>query len=345
MYKLEDVYPYLLHSFQSEFELSEAIEQLSDNFTKNRHHLSDYLSEPEYVSAYTCFYFLTNLPKLSKVLSWLPSEYVENLKNCDLIDFGAGPGTFSHAWKILGFSGDIYQVETSPLMRLQAQKLWAGLRKEKIFQSERLPFDTKGPKLLLFGHSANEMGVEKVLKSIETLKPEFILFIEPGTSSFFEEMVMIRRELLLSHYHIHYPCLHQDDCPMKKNKDWCHQFLYVQHSSDIERLSQIVKKDRKRLPAIVQAFSLKKYMTVKEDESTIKGHLQFTRIVRVFPETKFSFEFQGCDQFSLKKLQVMKKNYDKEMLKKIENLVAGDMIQFHVIKEFSDFIRVQLDLS
>ena len=157
--KLSDLIPHLLHDFKAESDLVRAIEEISLKFTQKREHIEDYLQDPRLVSAYTAFYLTTNLPKLQAVTEWLTSPEREELKEFDLIDVGAGPGTFSLAWReVIGTESAM--IETSKLMKEQAAKLFRGLhREEAIFKPELL----KRKKLLLFGHSLNEMGGGKLL--------------------------------------------------------------------------------------------------------------------------------------------------------------------------------------
>ena len=128
--------PHLLHTFKSEHDLIKSIEELSQKFTENRERIQDYLSNKRLVSAYTAFYLTTNMPKLAAVLGWMPEVWLELIKSSHMIDLGAGPGTFSLAFRewvgkqTLGIS----QIETSPLMREQAMKIWQGLYPEEELQ-------------------------------------------------------------------------------------------------------------------------------------------------------------------------------------------------------------------
>lgn len=330
---LEKILPHLIYSFRSEYELVKAIEEISHNFTKSREKISVYLNDPKLVSAYTAFYFLTNIPKLREVMKWLPSEWMEELKNCDFIDLGAGPGTFSIAWKLEGASGPFYQIELSELMKEQGRKLWNGLFQDKLYQGNRWEWKTERPKFLLFGHSANEMKLETVIKYIEDINPDHILFIEPGTKEFFPKMLEIRDYLLNHKFHVLYPCPKPLPCPMRNGEDWCHQFIQVKQSDEVERLSQMARKDRKLLPLTVQAFSRSFSMTNPEE-----------RLVRVFPETKFSHEWEVCHNNHLERYQIMKRDLSKQDSKYIGTILAGESIKTELVKEVSDTKRVKLKL-
>ncbi len=286
--------PHLLHTFSSESDLVKAIDEISEKFTTNRDKIGDYLKDPRLVSAYTAFYLTTNIPKLEAIMNWLPEDFKKEILACDLIDLGAGPGTFSLAWMELNPAGKVVQIETSELMKKQALKLWQGLYPGK--ELVQNPTSYSGKKFVLFGHSANEMGVEKVLSYLEKIQPDHILFIEPGTKDFFSKMLSIRSELIARKFEVIYPCPTNLACPMAGSEDWCHQFLHLTQAGDVERLTQMAKKDRRNLPIIVHAYS-----------RSLKQEQVHERIVRVFPETKFSLEWEVCSDNILKHYQVMKR--------------------------------------
>lgn len=214
-------------------------------------------------------------------------------------------------------------------MQKQAQKLWQGLHEKELIQKS-VAKEQRGS-FLLFGHSANEMGAEKAIHYIETIRPDHILFIEPGTKGFFPEMLRIREYLLNEKFNVLYPCPTGDACPMANStNDWCHQFIHVKQDPEIERLSQMMKKDRKLLPLIVHAYS-KTYKLMEKNE----------RIVRVFPEIKFSFEWDVCQGEKLDHYQVMKRGLSKGGLKLLESTLAGASLTASIDKELEQSKRVK----
>jgi hypothetical protein len=328
---LSELLPHLIHDFKSEQDLIRAIDEVSTNFTKNRKDINDYLNDPRLVSAYTIFYLLTNMPKLQSVFHWLPTEWIDLIKKADFIDLGAGPGTFTFAMKGLGASGSFYQVEKSTLMKNQARKIWDAFYQGPLHQSDRWCWTTDRQKILLFGHSANEMGSKAAIEYIEKIAPEHVLFIEPGTKEFFSEMLAIRDYLLSKKYNILFPCSKETPCPMSGSQDWCHQFIRVKHDDEIERISQMAKKDRKLLPLTVQAFS--KTFSYRNPEE---------RLVRVLPETKFSHEWVVCNSNSLVNYQIMKRDMDKKQSRALGDIQAGEAVLTNVIKIVDRTKRVKL---
>ncbi|MGE3611689.1 MAG: small ribosomal subunit Rsm22 family protein [Bacteriovoracaceae bacterium] len=328
---LSDLSPYLLYPFKSEQELIRAIEELSLKFTQNRERIEDYLKDPRLVSAYTAFYLTTNIPKLKAISNWLPKNWLDHLLKCDFIDLGAGPGTFSLAWKEFGGEGEFYQIEKSELMRDQAKKIWNGFYPHKMLQqSSNWNFKTH-ESFVLFGHSANEMGPKLAINYLQNIRPDHVLFLEPGTKTFFKDMLEIREYLIKEGYNIIFPCALSSECPMKGNEDWCHQFIHVKQDSEVERLSQMARKDRKLLPLTVHAFS-----------KTFKQEASAERVVRVHSETKFSFEWDVCHDNQLDHYQVMKRNLDKKSLSALSEVLSGDSIQTQSDKELETYKRVKI---
>ena len=326
--QLHKLMPFLLHEFKSEHDLLKAIEELSLKFTQKRERINDYLQDERLASAYTAFYLTTNIPKLEAVFKWMPREWLEKLKDCTFIDLGAGPGTFSIAFREwIGAPAKIMQIETSAVMREQAQKLWEGL-----YPGEKLIHSPVGEKILFFGHSANEMGPEVALKYIRDLNPDHILFVEPGTKEFFPQMLKIRDELIKQNFHVLFPCPKAVACPMKDSTtDWCHQFIEVKQGDDVERLSQMARKDRRHLPLIVHAFS-----------KSFEAQTPKSRLVRVFPETKFSYEWDACELNELKHYQIMKRGFAKDSMRVVSELLAGAALEVETEKVLEKSVRVKL---
>ena len=329
---LSALIPHLLYEFKSENDLVKAIEEISVKFTKERAKIGDYLKDPRLVSAYTAFYLLTNIPKLEEVLKWMPDEWIGQLKKCDFIDLGAGPGTFSFAWKELGGSGDFYQIELSALMKEQGKKIWQGFHTESLRQGSRWEWTSGNEKFVLFGHSANEMGAKTAIEYIEKINPDHILFIEPGTKDFFPKMLEIRDYLLKKNWNVLYPCPLALECPMKGSEsDWCHQFIHVKQDAEIERISQMAKKDRKLLPLTVHAYS-----------KTFEAKNPSERLVRVLPETKFSFEWEVCHDNVIEQDQVMKRDLTKLETRELSEVLAGISVETELVKNLEKSRRVKV---
>jgi ribosomal protein RSM22 (predicted rRNA methylase) len=329
---LESIRPHLLYQFKSDHELVSSIQELSDKFTKNRDQIGDYLKDPRLVSAYTAFYLLTNIPKLAEVFKRLPSEFLKDIRHSPFVDFGAGPGTFSIAMKEwLGEEKlDFFQIEISSLMKEQGREIF-----KAFYPNVNLVQHTKAVEIkdsfLLFGHSSNEIGCEETMSLIEVIRPKHILFIEPGTKDFFKQILVLRGKLKELGFSQFYPCPHEEECPLKgSDSDWCHQYIQVKHHPDIERISQMAKKDRRNMPLTIAGFSKNNYSKTQE------------RIIRVFPETKFSFEWEVCHKEKNDRYQLLKRNLNKDQIKSLEALLSGDEIQTKLVKDLGEMKRVEI---
>jgi ribosomal protein RSM22 (predicted rRNA methylase) len=305
-----------------------AIEELSTAFTTDRQNISKYLSDPRLISAYTAFYLTTNVPKLAAVMEWLTPDFRAEILKCELIDVGAGPGTFSVAWNELGGS-DSVMLETSKLMREQAARLLPAA-KFQLGKKEK-------PRLLLFGHSLNEMGVEAGLKYIAEADPDYVWMIEPGTKEVFQLSLEFRERMLKDGWMITYPCLGSGACPMKGSDDWCHQYVDVRHDEAVERLTQLAHKDRRMLPLTVFMFTRAHYQ---------RKSSELARIVRTFAATKFSHEWQVCREeegkLQLERFQLPFKSYPKAEHKIIAELKSGALIEFVTDKVTDQYRRISL---
>jgi hypothetical protein len=93
----------------------------------------------------------------------------------------------------------------------------------------------------------------------------------------------------------------------------------------------MAKKDRRLLPLTVQAFT----------RSNIKTDTK-ERLVRVHPETKFSFEWEVCEGKTVEHHQIMKRSYDKKTLKQFDEVLAGAAVETELEKQLEKSKRVKL---
>lgn len=339
MITFESIRPHLIYQFKDEAELINAIKKISENFTLHRDKIQDYLNDPKLVAAYTVFFLSTNFPKLEAVLKWLPKDLVASFASYELIDVGAGPGTFSLAWKSFFPESAIQQIEASSLMREQAQKIMQGFYpQDKMQQHAHVVQSSERKKLLLFGHSLNEMGLVPGLEYVKRANPEVVMMIEPGTKAFFQEALKFRAEMMRLGFEIAYPCQGQGTCPLEKSEeDWCHQFIDVLHDPSIERICQMVHRDRRHMPVTVHVYT--KAPQNKED-------VLRARLIRIFPKTKFSYEWEACHEVGGKnltvRLQLQNKHVEKADVKKIDAMKSGDEVIFTLEKETQDYLRIKL---
>lgn len=344
--ELSAIKPFLIYQFKSDQELVQTISQISKNFTSERENLAHYLEDPRMVAAYTAFYMTTNIPKLDAIMLKL-GAFVNQMEGRDIVDIGCGPGTFLLALRQKYHQSDkqFIGIETSALMRKQALRLADGLGLKVVITEDIKNITVKDP-LVIFGHSANEMGAKTALKYVQRLDAHSVLFIEPGTKQAFAPLMEIRESLLESSYDIQYPCPNNESCPMAKDKnDWCHQYLYVQQNSDVARLGQMVKKNRNLLPITVHAYLKQRHSDISTEKDT-----EIKRVVRYLRQTKHSFEWQLCVANSEKNgnkllhVELPKRSMSKKEIKQLEHVFAGDELHYQEVRNL-DNGKVRILLS
>jgi len=338
---LADIGPFLLNSQLSEVEHIKNLKLLSKNFTSERVKcLNEYQFNTDLISSYALFYFPTNIPKFDFIISRLTKSEQMYLKQCQFIDVGTGPGTYLYAFLNWAktFSLNHVAVDQSQFMLQQAEKLLRGLLPAfNCTFTQIAPAKISAKSLLFFGHSLNEMGLKNGLQYIDKLNPEYVFTIEPGTKETFSFILKLRKEMALRNYAVLYPCAHlNSSCPLEERDDWCHQILRTQHHESIERLSQLINKDRRTMPLIAHLY--------KRERKKISSESDYKhRLVRLVKETKFSWIWDVCmceDPLRLQRIEVLKSEFSKSQQKEIKNISSGIGINFDPIKEMQDFCRV-----
>jgi len=332
MIPFSKIHPCLLVDL-TEPQIVKCLTELSDGFTKSRHKIDELYASRAHVSSYASFYLPTNMYKMSFLLSQLPSDVLEQIKETTIVEIGTGPGTyiFSLIELLESSMSSFIGVDHSPLMLEQAKKIH-----HKLYPCSDVTWRSDIPKLsgkstFVFGNSLNEMGHYSALKLINRNKAEVVICIEPGTKASFAEMSKFREGMIKDGYNVAYPCLSNSACPIVvyKSDDWCHQVVRTKLDSSIERLSQIIKLDRKTMPAIFHVY-------VKDVPQINEGY----RIMRTVKNIKHAFLWDVCSvvdgKQELIRIEVLKKNFKKKQVKQLESMSTGHLIDFTVDKEISE---------
>lgn len=314
----------------SETQLVSELKKISTNFTSKRDKIGEYVVSKEMVSAYTCFYLPTNIPKFDFLMEQLPEGIRKRIGELDFLDVGTGPGTYLVAHNQYFQNGKkLYGLDSSELMLEQAKKLLG----ERVSLSLNLPSDFKDG-VLFFGNSLNEMNHEKGLELVKKTDPEIVLLIEPGTKESFSEVFSFRKALLEKGFGVVYPCPEpQKSCPAM-GEEWCHQVLRTVHGHELERLSQLISLDRKAMPMIAHCY-------VKNHEA--KSHRAL--FYRFLKETKHSFDWQVCLEGSdeLVIFEIPKRGMKKKEIKEFASKSVGEAFDFEIEKELGqNRFRVKL---
>lgn len=333
---LADIRPYFLNPEIKESQMISLIQEMSTKFTKKRDQIGDYVLDEDRVSSYTALYLPTNIPKLHFLLSKLPKEMLDDISSRPFIDIGCGPGTYALGINLLlkGKVKDVTCVDSSKVMLAQAQKIVNGFFPDVNLKTQHRYREVNSSSVLFYGHSINEIGIDQVEDQILTVDPEYVIFIEPGTSALFTELKKLREDLI-SRYDVIYPCPSNKACP----SSWCHQVLRTAHDSSIERLSQLVSLDRKILPMTAHVYRKKCNDFKERNEATI---------VRFIIETKFSFEYEVClfNNGTNENVifEIQKKHLSKSDEKMFKNFNVGEKINFTLDKLVGGKWRVKLSV-
>lgn len=319
-----------------EGELVRNIKLISENFTNSRSEITKYVLDEKLVSSYTSFYFPTNIPKLHFLFEQLSTEVKNDLFNREFIDFGAGPGTFSFAFRSLRQldGAKITCIDSSFLMLDQSKKLMTNFFPGQQIEYLKNYSNKNEESVLFFGNSINEIGVSRASEIIKSVSPEYVIWIEPGTSELFLDLKKLRSDLV-SRYDIIYPCPSGHECP----NIWCHQVLRTTFHPSIERISQLVGLNRKTLPLVAHVYRKKKNVSAIKVETAL--------IVQYLNETKFSFLYEVCiledGENKLVTFELLKKFMNKEIIKKFKNANVGEKIIFSVLKKIDNVWRVRVE--
>lgn len=335
----EAIRPHLLHQFKNEDQLLKAVAEVGKLFNFYRENLEDYLKDEKLVSAYCAYYLTTNYPKLFETLKLLGDRF--DIHSFDrVVDIGTGPGTFLLGLgEILNPDVELLGIDTSDIMLRQAKALLDGLCPDRVVDlgrfAKKKSEDESKRTLLMFTHSLNEMTREQGIEYADKVRPDSILLIEPGTKESFGKALELRQWALKNGYNVAYPCFSNANCPLDLEIDWCHQFVQVTHSGDVERMTQKLHRNRRLLPMVAQLYQ--KEPVQRSGKS---------RLIRTKKPTKHSLEWQLCEERGGENYvfdaEVPKRGMSKREFKDRGETLAGVEIDYTVEKEMQDKKRIKL---
>ena len=327
---LSEIKDCLLYEFKDDHALGKSIEEVGKIFNHMRDHLSDYYDDEKLISAYVAYYFTTNIPKFEKAITMAGVDLSEY---DNLVDIGTGPGTFLIAAKAMHHKLHLYGVDHSDLMLKQAQKIFNYFYSlDDVTLTKNLNPPKEGKTLYLFSHSLNEMDENTYLNYLRQIADSDILLIEPGTKESFIKILNVREHLIQNGYKVHFPCHKESPCPMNPEKDWCHQYMFVTHADDVEVMTQKLGRNRRLLPICIQYY--------RKSEKTPRDEAMLVRVLR---PTKHSLEWVVCDKNNaMINLEIPIKQFSKKEAKEMQKVTAGHLVQYEVIKELPEKLRVKL---
>ncbi len=332
----EDLKQALIQENFSEAEALKYLKKLHELFTIKRSQLENYSEDKNLVSAYSLFYLPTNVQKFFHLLSQVSPELILKITEGTFIDYGTGPGTY-----LLGLLKFLEKrnlapqkmigVDLSSTMIMQAKKLLEYFYPNyKNYHLGKATPPISGFKTLLLGNMINEIDGDEVKQIISKISPDILMIIDLGTPALFKKILELRSFLKNEGFTGIFPCSSIDQCPLEKyslkdfeTKGWCHSIWRGVHDSSIERLSQTIKLDRKFMPFLGHVYS-RAHLANRYDGT----------FIRFLKETKISFYWEICTlEHKIKKLELLKKNFNKEQLKKMKKISVGLKINFEVLQE------------
>lgn len=290
--------------------LATGVRRLSGFLTTERENLpSDYMTRPEYLTAYLHYFMPWNIYRQARLLQGLDFSLKSG---ATILDFGAGPLTFLQAMWL-----------ARPHMRGNEYTYVGFDRSESALQAGRGLFDglsggdNKGWKiqterqlgaarksapadLIVAGNFINELNPPRSAHGEEVstedlllhrwgglLKPDAaILVIEPGTRSSSKQLVRLRESALTMGWNVVAPCVHEGECAMPGNRGsaWCHfNFTPVDIPEWLFKFSRKVKlpKERASLSFLLLTRGEKPPVKTAKNPRPGDGH----GLVRVISET------------------------------------------------------------
>jgi ribosomal protein RSM22 (predicted rRNA methylase) len=228
--------------------LASGVRLLSTYLTMDRDSLpSDYMTRPEFLSAYLHYFMPWNIYRQGILLQGLD---ISIKSDATIVDFGSGPLTFLQAlWMTRPhMRTNSYQYlaidRSEPALKI-GRKLFEGLAGSQgdgwHVRTERQLGAAKkaGPAdLIVAANFINELGAPRAAAGGEMsaedlllqrweglLKPDAaILIIEPGTRLSGRKLALVRQSALSRGWKVAAPCTHENECAMPGTRGgpWCH---------------------------------------------------------------------------------------------------------------------------
>lgn len=217
------------------------IRELSEYLTSDRSELPrDYMTRPQYLSAYLRWFLPWNVYRQGRLLQGLGLSLEPRAR---VLDFGAGPLTFAHALWLA--RRDLREQEVDYLAFDRAEPVlkagrrlwgaWEGAKAWRVRTESGRPPQGRAD-LLVMANVVNEMGParpdpevspeEQLLGRWERMTAEAgaVLVIEPGTRPAGRRIAKLRQAALERGWEVAAPCPHANDCPQPGHGrgPWCH---------------------------------------------------------------------------------------------------------------------------
>lgn len=170
-------------------------------------------------------YMLTRVPATYAAMSRATAELP--FEPDSWLDLGAGPGTTG--W-----------VAPCDVTFVEQNNAWTGTTPGRWIEADLRRLPPLDPhEAVSISYTLNELSAAerpRLIAEAWRLATRALILVEPGTTDGFAHIRAARTQLIQLGAHLHAPCPHQADCPMK-DPDWCHFAVRLERT----RTHRIVK--------------------------------------------------------------------------------------------------------
>lgn len=206
------------YSFTRPRELAKVILETSDYFNQSGAHITPW-SRHTTLAAYLAYFLPLGLARVQAVVSEAERlNFFQGLNK--YIDWGSGPGTLSLILQNTFKNGQCVElsreaIELHQKLTMERKNIkWT----QNITSRDIEENNVNSNLLLALSYSLNELP--KIPDWI--FSTEALIIIEPSTHQAFNRLSELRNQLLNRGWHLWAPCTHVELCPLKNEKDWCH---------------------------------------------------------------------------------------------------------------------------
>jgi ribosomal protein RSM22 (predicted rRNA methylase) len=199
------------------------------------------------VVAYAAYRMPATYAAVRKALGYL-AEAAPAFRPTTQLDLGAGTGAAVWAaaatWPSLT---RVTAVDQEPEMvalgrRLAIDAAFPAVRSAHWNTARIGTFTVPEADLITISYALGELPAGQRISLAERLAEHggTIVFIEPGTPAGYGNVISVRDQLIAGGYLVIAPCPHSEQCPLPRDRDWCHFSARVNRSSLHRRVKNAV---------------------------------------------------------------------------------------------------------
>jgi ribosomal protein RSM22 (predicted rRNA methylase) len=218
--------------------LAPSVQRLIDAYRTPGTPATPILRSDSDVVAYAAYRMPATYAAVRKALGYL-AEAAPAFRPTTQLDLGAGTGAAVWAaaatWSSLT---TVTAVDQEPEMvslgrQLAADAAFTAVRSAHWNTARIGTHAFPDAELITISYALGELPADERVSLAERLAQHggTIVFIEPGTPAGYENVIGVRDQLIASGYLVIAPCPHSGQCPILRDRDWCHFSARVNRSS------------------------------------------------------------------------------------------------------------------